>query len=410
MQNTRSKLGIKNNSNLLQTDITKVSNLDSLDWESKDASTRYLTHSYHPYSAKYIPQIPRYLISNLTNRNDLILDNFVGSGTTLVESKILGRRAIGVDINPLACLVAKVKITNIQEADLKRISAVCVSIREDILKLRASREYNNNTSTYNLQGPESIDNNNYLMAKIPNPNILKWFNKNVIYELLTIKLKIDLLEENHIRDFLLVAFSSILRSASNATSGFGNLMINKKPPNKGNIFEKFNRVANMMAIKMEEFNQITKNDSDIKIFNHDARNLKFLEDDTISFICSHPPYMASVPFAEYQKLSLWWLGFSQQELENKLIGGRRARNDTAERFFKDIFLALTEMKRVLQKNKYCCIVIGNPVYNNREWQLNEMIKKNASDVGLTLLKEIARMKYRLTMGKMKREFILIFKK
>ena len=408
MQNTRSKLGIKNNGNILQTDITKVSNLDSLDWESKDASTRYLTHSYHPYSAKYIPQIPRYLISNLTNRNDLILDNFVGSGTTLVESKILGRRAIGVDINPLACLVAKVKITNIQESDLKRISAVCISIREDILKLRASREYNN-TSTFN-QGPELIYNNNHLMAKIPNPNILKWFNKNVIYELLTIKLKIDLLEENHIRDFLLVAFSSILRSASNANSGFGNLMINKKPPNKGNIFEKFNHAVNKMAIKMEEFNQVTKNDSDIRIFNHDARNLKFLEDDTISFICSHPPYMASVPFAEYQKLSLWWLGFSQQELENKLIGGRRARNDTAERFFQDIFLALTEMKRVLQKNKYCCIVIGNPVYNNREWHLNEMIKKNASDVGLTLLKEIARMKYRLTMGKMKREFIIIFKK
>jgi hypothetical protein len=38
MQNTRSKLGIKNNSNLSQTDITKVSNLDSLDWESKDAA------------------------------------------------------------------------------------------------------------------------------------------------------------------------------------------------------------------------------------------------------------------------------------------------------------------------------------------------------------------------------------
>jgi hypothetical protein len=81
-----------------------------------------------------------------------------------------------------------------------------------------------------------------------------------------------------------MAFSSILRSASNATSGFGNLMINKKPPNKGNIFVKFNRVANMMAIKMEEFNQVTKNDSDIGIFNHDARNLKFIEDDMISFI------------------------------------------------------------------------------------------------------------------------------
>src|ERR687885_722191 len=409
MQNTRSKLGIKNNGNILQTDITKVSNLDSLDWESKDASTRYLTHSYHPYSAKYIPQIPRYLISNLTKKNDLILDNFVGSGTTLVESKVLGRHAIGVDINPLACLVAKVKTTNIQKPDLRKILSTSMSIKDEILKLRASLEHTNNKASTFDQDLGSINKNEYLLANIPNQNILKWFNKNVIYELLTIKLKIDSLEENHIRDFLLVAFSSILRSSSNATSGFGNLMINKQPPKKRNIFEKFNRVANIMVTKMEEFNQVTKNNSSIKIFRHDTRSLKFIADDTIDFICTHPPYMASVPFAEYQKLSLWWLGYSQQELENKLIGGRRARSDTAERFFQDIFMTLTEMKRVLQKKKYCCIIIGNPVYNNREWQLNEIIKKNASDVGLTLLKEIMRMKYRLTMGKMKREFILVFK-
>jgi hypothetical protein len=408
MRDMRSKSGII--SDLLQTDLARVSNLDSLDWESKDSSTRYLTHSYHSYSAKYIPQIPRYLISNLTKRNDLILDNFVGSGTTLVESKVLGRHAIGVDINPLACLVAKVKITNIQKPDLEKISSICMSIKEDILKLRASHGYtNNNTSTFDLQYLGPVNNNHNLLDNIPNHNILKWFNKNVIYELITIKLKIDSLEENHIRDFLLVAFSSILRSSSNATSGFGNLMINKQPPKKRNIFEKFNRAANIMVTKMEEFNQVTKNNSNIKIFKHDTRSLRFIADDTISFICTHPPYMASVPFAEYQKLSLWWLGFSQQELENKLIGGRRARSDTAERFFQDIFMTLTEMKRVLQKKKYCCIIIGNPVYNNREWQLNEIIKKNASEVGFTLLKEITRMKYRLTMGKMKQEFILIFR-
>jgi site-specific DNA-methyltransferase (cytosine-N4-specific) len=394
---------------LLQTDEGRVGNLDSLDWEARDATTRYLTHSYHSYSAKYIPQIPRYLISNLTKKNDLILDNFVGSGTTLVESKILGRHAIGVDINPLACLVAKVKITNIQKPDLEKILSTSMSIKDEILKLRASLEYtNNNTSTFD-QDPSSINTNEYLLANIPNQNILKWFNKNVIYELLTIKLKIDSLEENHIRDFLLIAFSSILRSSSNATSGFGNLMINKQPPKKNNIFEKFNRVVNIMVAKMEEFNQVTKDNSNVKIFNHDTRSLRCIADDTISFICTHPPYMASVPFAEYQKLSLWWLGFSQKELENKLIGGRRARSDTAERFFQDIFTTLTEMKRVLQKKKYCCIIIGNPIYNNIEWQLNEIIKKNASDVGFTFLKEITRTKYRLTMGRMKQEFILIFR-
>src|SRR5919199_6213108 len=224
MRDMRSKLGI--NRDLLQTDEGRVSNLDSLDWEAKYATTRYLTHSYHSYSAKYIPQIPRYLSSNLTKKNDLILDNFVGSGTTLVESKVLGRHAIGVDINPLACLVAKVKTTNIQKPDLRKILSTSMSIKDEILKLRASLEHTNNKTSNFDEDLGSINKNEYLLANIPNQNILKWFNKNVIYEMLTIKLKIDSLEENHIKDFLLVAFSSILRSSSNATSGFGNLMIN----------------------------------------------------------------------------------------------------------------------------------------------------------------------------------------
>ena len=47
------------------------------------------------------------------------------------------------------------------------------------------------------------------------------------------KNNIDMIEHNETRDVLLVAFSSILRSVSNATSGFGNLMINKKSGTDG---------------------------------------------------------------------------------------------------------------------------------------------------------------------------------
>src|SRR6188472_626342 len=120
-------------------EIEKIIYLNTLDWELQKANTRYSTHSYHPYSAKYIPQIPNYLISNFSERNDLILDNFMGSGTTLVESKILGRHAIGVDINPLACLIAKVKTTNIQSAELKEIEKISMSIREDVLNIHGTK-------------------------------------------------------------------------------------------------------------------------------------------------------------------------------------------------------------------------------------------------------------------------------
>lgn len=119
---------------LSQSEIEKARYLESLDWELKDADTRYVTHGYHRYSAKYIPQIPNYLISNFSEKADLILDNFMGSGTTLVESKILGRNAIGVDINPLACLISKVKTTNIEDSDLKEILDKMTQSKTMILK------------------------------------------------------------------------------------------------------------------------------------------------------------------------------------------------------------------------------------------------------------------------------------
>src|ERR671927_1267463 len=114
--------------NQSQTELEKIKNLYTLDWELEEAYTRYTTHGYHPYSAKYIPQIPSYLIKNFSEKNDLILDNFAGSGTTLVESKILGRNALGVDVNPLACLISKVKTTNLQNSELKDISTIAASI------------------------------------------------------------------------------------------------------------------------------------------------------------------------------------------------------------------------------------------------------------------------------------------
>lgn len=51
------------------------------------------------YRGNWSPYVPRNLILKYSNPGDLILDNFVGSGTTLIEAKILGRNAIGIDVN-----------------------------------------------------------------------------------------------------------------------------------------------------------------------------------------------------------------------------------------------------------------------------------------------------------------------
>lgn len=59
------------------------------------------------YRGNWSPYVPRNLILKYTQKGDLVLDQMMGSGTTLVEAKLLGRNAIGVDINLDAVMVAQ---------------------------------------------------------------------------------------------------------------------------------------------------------------------------------------------------------------------------------------------------------------------------------------------------------------
>ncbi|MEM3402236.1 MAG: DNA methyltransferase [Candidatus Hadarchaeales archaeon] len=59
------------------------------------------------YRGNWSPYIPRNLILRYTKKGDLVLDQMAGSGTTLVECKLLQRRGIGVDINPDAVMVMR---------------------------------------------------------------------------------------------------------------------------------------------------------------------------------------------------------------------------------------------------------------------------------------------------------------
>ena len=71
------------------------------DWATHDAS----------YRGNWSPYIPRNIILRYSKENDLILDQFVGSGTTLIEAKLLARNAIGVDINSSALEITKKKLS-----------------------------------------------------------------------------------------------------------------------------------------------------------------------------------------------------------------------------------------------------------------------------------------------------------
>ncbi|MEG0978232.1 MAG: DNA methyltransferase [Bacilli bacterium] len=74
-------------------------------WKFPDRGS-WATHK-GDYRGNWSPHIPKNLLLKYTKSEDLVLDPFVGSGTTLIECKILNRNAFGIDINPNALQISK---------------------------------------------------------------------------------------------------------------------------------------------------------------------------------------------------------------------------------------------------------------------------------------------------------------
>jgi Predicted DNA modification methylase len=66
----------------------------------------WATHN-SKYRGNWSPYIPRNIILRYSNENDIILDQFLGSGTTMVEVKLLNRKGVGIDINSEAVNISK---------------------------------------------------------------------------------------------------------------------------------------------------------------------------------------------------------------------------------------------------------------------------------------------------------------
>ena len=75
---------------------------------------QYLTHWIYPYKGKFHPQMIRALMNVIKlKKGDVLLDPFVGSGTSVLEAQILGIDSIGIDVSPLCVLISKVKTQSV---------------------------------------------------------------------------------------------------------------------------------------------------------------------------------------------------------------------------------------------------------------------------------------------------------
>ena len=355
----------------------------------------YCTHGIHRFPAKFIPQVPRFCMEKYSQPGDVVLDPFMGSGTTLLEAKLLGRDAFGIDIHPLAKLITKVKITPLPLSSLK---AMAERLIPDILE-----DYETNTEWI----PEM-------------QNFDHWFKPVVARELATIKKQVWKLPDGDFKDFFKICFSSIIRRVSNSDAD--SLMpevttFKRKLVEQGKAdFDAIGRFSNTVRLRILDFEDLEtvlarnkkkyKNESKIAIIGNDARDID-LDDNEVHLAVTSPPYVSAVHYVTVHKLELSWLGLSDPELEEKIVGTSRAYaedyNDwepggllpeidsivnsmatedkksayIVQKYFSDMQDNMREVHRVLKRNGIYCLVAGENVFKGTKIPTYELLNKLA---------------------------------
>lgn len=80
-----------------------------------------LTHDLYRYPARFSPLFVRAVIKAFSEPGDIVLDPFLGGGTTLVEARALGRIGVGFDLNALSGFLVRAKTSVITEEDARAL-------------------------------------------------------------------------------------------------------------------------------------------------------------------------------------------------------------------------------------------------------------------------------------------------
>lgn len=362
----------------------------------------YASHNFHAFAAKFPPQLPRLFIQQLTKPLDLVLDPMVGSGTTLVEANLAGRRGIGYDIDPLALHLTRIKtsgmaLENVWGLINKVISkAINFYQNDELINRKLAANFDEKTN-------EFID---------------YWFLPSTKRELMALILAIDDISDSSAKEFFKLVFSSIIITKSGGVSLARDLAHsrphkdkNKKPKN---AIEAFGARLNKLIFGL---NQIPRGSDLIKIERQDARHLPLAE-NSVDLIITSPPYANAIDYMRAHKFSLVWFGHPISELTElraTYIGSEKAANfvdsdlpeycrrtiaDLVEiekpkakvvaKYFNEMKLVISEMHRVLKSNKYCIIVVGNSTVRGYLVRTNKHLEEIGRSVGFNVIANIAR--------------------
>ncbi len=322
-----------------------LENIGKLEWKEGAYKKQSWGHSLHriaPYVGRIKPPFAHFLIKYISHPGDTILDPFCGIGTIPLESSLLGRNSIGVDLNPYAIAIAESKTEHAHNI-------------QDLIDYVENLE---------------IISKGISIRKIPNW-VKEYYNpktlKEIIYTLQLLK--------NDNQKFLygcLVGISQGHRPGHLSKPSAWTLPFKPREDDPGEYRDVKSR---LLAKLKRNYKDKIENTGEMEIINGDSRELNLL-DESIDHIISSPPYYNTLDYVNSHRLRLAICGVYDEKEKQQL------KDQTIQRFkdyLEEMEKVIIQLKRVLKPNGYCVFVVGDhfkgkEVINTSE-KLSEIFKK-----------------------------------
>lgn len=337
--------------------------------------TQYLTHFFHHWTAKFIPQIPARVIEQHSQVGDAVLDPFMGCGTTLVEAAIRRRPAYGTDISPLAVKIARAKTSPIDQSALGEL---LVQLSRHNAGRRGRTE--DAPALFELHGRPSGDTSLFGGSD-------EWFRPDIAA---SIRWVLDYIRDfdEATRNFVEVGLSDLLKGMSNARM---DSTIPKLPPEPEYIDKKhYNRVVNNLTREIDVSGRLQ---AQLRRMHEALRQYRQRAQDTacrpiladarqlsqhvprVRLAVTSPPYWDAQNYQKLHWLSFQVLGLKEPGTDE--IG--RKKND----YLGDMTAVLRELASIL--DGVFAIVIGESKHAT-----HELVRDACVEVGMKPIDTVRR--------------------